>query len=125
MCIICDMQQLNEMHANASLALVKTLAETTLELVTVLGEFRSFYSASSERGKAIDVKASAVIDKANRVVQGMTGLKAPGASPEQSAGIVDALQRAFPGAQIIAGTPEDIEAAIEQIAKKKNDKTPH
>lgn len=112
MCIVCDMQKLNQMHADAAGSLVQTLAESTHELIEVLAEFRSFYSASSDRGAAIDAKAATMIDKATRVLSGV-GEPAEEQRPTRE-GIVEALKQAFPGAQVIVGSPDEVEAMIDK-----------
>lgn len=68
------------------------------------------------RGATLDPDEQAVYDRLSRFVHADDAAQAEPSMPE---GLVDALKEAFPGAQVIVGTPEQIQAMLEQAAKDK------
>lgn len=72
------------------------------------------------RGATLDPDEQKCYDRLSRFVRAEDG-EAESAGPP--AGIMEALQAAFPGATIVAGTPEQIEAQLE--ASNKGKKSTH
>lgn len=75
------------------------------------------------RGAALDPDEQKVYDKLSRFVKAgdePAGDTEAGQVPD---GLREALQSAFPGATIIVGSPDEVEAQIEKVINNGNKKT--
>lgn len=108
MCIKCDVMQFNAAAAQFS----QDMAEALVDAFGIVEHMKA-------RGIALDADEQKVYDKLLPYVTGARADDEPGQTRE---GIVEALKQAFPGAQVIVGSPDEVEAMIDK-ATNGNKKT--
>ena len=112
MCIKCKTREL----ASDFLSLTLDTNDALLDALTLLERLKS-------RGATLDPDEQKVYDRLSRFVRGeepepqaaQPGTEADAVPP----GLREALQSIFPGAQVIVGSPDEIEAMIAKAASAK------
>lgn len=115
MCIRCDVSKFNQ----ATSAFVSDLAESLVDAIGVIEHMKA-------RGITLDADEKAVYEKVFQYAKGSeaqqpannaAGFEGRETIPAEAQPFVEALRQAFPGAQVVVGTPEQIEAMLEKESK--------
>lgn len=114
MCIVCDMEKLNKLHSDASKQMVYALAEATHALIRASQAYRKDITNLNASGllaanlAALDTELAKAIQNATSVLNGVDD------KPADNAKLVEALQKQFPGAKVIVGSPDEVEAMMQK-----------
>jgi hypothetical protein len=109
MCIKCDTKEK-----------ALELAGNMLDLAEALADAFGMIEHMKARGVALDADEQSVYDRLSPFVRGSDGAaQAQGSEPDRAA-LMEALKKAFPGAQIVVGSPDEIGAMIQKTVDEAN-----
>lgn len=96
------------------------IAGNMLDLADALVDAFSMIEHMKARGVALDADEQKVYDRLSPFVRGSDGgAQQEGGEPDRGA-LIEALKKAFPGAQIVVGSPDEIDAMIQKHVDEAN-----